>query len=683
MRAVTETLMHKVLVVETDPTLREWLRLHLLTHGVAATALDDGRRALEAVRVEQPDLLIVSTDLPRNGAFALAAAMRSNVQTAPVPMLFLVSPNDAEALAQCMSIEPEGVITKPLSRNVLLEAVAARLSAAKHQPGLVQRSPALEPFLPAPSVGAHTAVPSGLLVEVKDATVLIVVVRNLVSLARAFNAKTLDALLSQFVGAAREAVLERAGRTLRADATGLTAHFEDGPGESRAHAARGIEAALAVAVAARRVKHWAEKHLTGSPGPELSVGCGVHTGEIILARLSLSGSVPPCMAGQTADVATRLDGRAKGLGWSVAASQTCAQVAGSRFQIGRQASLNDTDHGVIIPIAEIIGLNPGAAKPGELGFMAEVREAVLANTMLAALAGDADQRVTERTMVVSARRQARDDVLPELPDRRIERQVRRAASASVYLGVHLPTDRRERLVCLQGAEHHEIFIERYLEQYRQLARIEQRNVLGIYEVGRHKGLAYVATEVLNGETLGEAMRRKLPIGLALNCLAQMCIALDALHDVGIVHGSLQADDFAFRDDRVLVLAEFNVNDRVRAALGMDSAGFERRDRDFDNAGRDLHALGRILYEMLVGIALSTVPNSQQASTPELFRATRLPLSLSPVQPCLDRLLGVGSTAPIERAEDVLVELLSLKELFPFDTALRQLEPNTGLRKIGP
>ena len=65
----------------------------------------------------------------------------------------------------------------------------------------------------------------------------------------------------------------------------------------------------------------------------------------------------------------------------------------------------------------------------------------------------------------------------------------------------------------------------------------------------------------------------------------------------------------------------------------------------------------------------------------MLRSTRLPLSLSPLQPCLDRLLGVGDTAPIEWAEELLVELMSLRELFPFDVGLGMPEA-TGLRKIG-
>ena len=62
--------MPRVLLVERDPTLREWFRLHLAAQGLMVVAFDDGRRALEAARLEPPDLLLVAADLPTSGAFA-------------------------------------------------------------------------------------------------------------------------------------------------------------------------------------------------------------------------------------------------------------------------------------------------------------------------------------------------------------------------------------------------------------------------------------------------------------------------------------------------------------------------------------------------------------------------------------------------------------------------------------
>jgi len=70
------------------------------------------------------------------------------------------------------------------------------------------------------------------------------------------------------------------------------------------------------------------------------------------------------------------------------------------------------------------------------------------------------------------------------------------------------------------------------------------------------------------------------------------------------------------------------------------------------------------------------------STGDLFRATRLPLGLSPLQPCLDALLGADPTRSVDRAEDVLVELLSLKEVFPFDIRIPDPPSAAHSRKHG-
>lgn len=684
--------MQKVLLVERDPTLRKWFRLHLTTRGLVVVAFDDGRRALEAAQRELPDLLLVATDLPANEAFTLAAGIRSNARTARIPILFMVPANDPAALAQATAIEPQGVLTKPVTHLVLLEAVAARLGA-KDTAGLRESVSAPVSRDPDPSAGAIPAsvAGSGLLLDVREASVLVVMLRNFVSLARSLSAKALDALLRQFLATAREAVMDQDGWIVRADATGLVALFEEGPRTDRTHATRAIEAALGVVLAARRAKRWAESAVPTASMPDLSVGCGIHAGEVIIARLSGSGFVALTIAGQTAELAHRLDGRAKGLGWSLAVSESAAFLAGSRFQVGRRANLTDTDSNVTVPIAEILGFNPGTAKPGELPLMAEVREAVLANTMLARLAGDVDQRTADRTIMVSAKHRAESASAPALPQRRIDRNIGHGRFVNAYVALHLATEREEVVKTLRLRDLPQVFVERYLEEYRKIAGLEQRNVLTVLEVGQTPELAYVATEFLPGGTLTDAIRKKLPVGLALNCLGQMCMGLDAIHDLGIVHGALGARHFLFREDRVLVLADFNTSERLGASLGLlqpsadaGAGGGQADPGDREDTGTraDFHALGRMLHEMVTGE--TTLHAGPMAGSPalELFEASRLPLPLSPLQPCLDGLLGVGSEAPFERAEDVLVGLLALKEVFPFDIRYSDGDGTMSARKAG-
>src|SRR5882672_3826654 len=119
--------MQRVVLVEHDSALREWCRLHLESQRFTVSAFEDARHALEAARREPPDLMIVAADLPGGAAFAMAASLRSDARTATTPMLFVVPAHDSAAFAHAISIEPRGVVAKPLTRAVLLESVAGRL----------------------------------------------------------------------------------------------------------------------------------------------------------------------------------------------------------------------------------------------------------------------------------------------------------------------------------------------------------------------------------------------------------------------------------------------------------------------------------------------------------------------------------------------------------------------------
>src|SRR5262245_3855093 len=597
--------MQRIVLVERDPALRDWCRLHLESQRLAVSAFEDARPALEAARLDPPELLIIAADLPAGGAFAMAASIRSNVRTALTPILFLVPAQDAHTFAHAISIEPQGVVTKPLSRAVLLEAVASRLGdpsiLSSSAGGSSSRTHAGQVQGPGASAAG-----SGLLLDAREATILVVVLRNFVSLARTLSVKPLDTLLRWFMSAAREAILEQGGWIVRADATGLVVLYEEAPKPDRSHSARALESALRVVLAARRAKRWAESELPDISVPDLSVGCGVHSGEIIVARLSGSGQSALTIAGQTADLAHRFDGRAKGLGWSIAASESAVLTTGSRFHVGRRASVTDTDHGVTLPISEVLGFNPGTARPGELPLMAEVREAVLGNTMLARLAGDIDAFNADRTIMVSAKRPADNEVFPELPQRRVARKIGAGTLVTMYVTLHLPTDREEVVKMVRLRELPPNFVDAYLEEYRKRSPLEQRNVVTVYEVGQTQEGGYVALESLAGGELTEAIRKKLPVGLALNCLAQMCLALDAVHDLGIFHGALRAEHFLFRQDRVLVLADFNVTERVSDSLGLAytaTGGLRKRlvrAKVRPGAHSDFQALGRILLAMLTG-----------------------------------------------------------------------------------
>lgn len=654
--------MAKIVVVEPDARMREWLRLHLQTEGHVVQAVADGARVLDLVRGDPVELAIIATNLPDGGCFALVAALRSNSRTAALPLLFLVPPGDTAAMAQAMAIEPEGALAQPLNRAKLLEAVTSRLFR-----GVTSSVPNLAATMemrPEPSERV-----SGVLVESKEGTVLLMVLRNLVTLARSLRGRTLETMLQRFYGECREVVAKQGGWVVRMEATGLAALFEDGPNVDRHYSTRAVESALGIVLAARRVRQWASANLTDVFVPPMSVGCGVHTGTIIVSRISVSALSAPSIAGPAVDMAQRLDGRAKSLGWSIAVSGPAAAQAGVRFLYGRQATLTDTEHGNTIPLVEVQGFNPGMAKPGELTMMTEAREAVLANTVIARLAGDVDPSVTDKTVMFAAQRPAGVDTLPEIRDRRIARRLSQGIHATTWVALNVPRDREEVIKTVALAEAPPEFVDRYLSHYARLAELDQRNVVSVYEAGRTDAIGFVAFECLWGGPLSDAIRKRVPIGLALNYVAQMSLALDAVHALDLHHGALGPQHFLFRDTGVAVMADFNITAKVLAELMPEGA------RSASNAvtlmdsatgrRRDFKALGLMLCSLLgilpdgAEVDLDTPPES-------IDRLLRMPIEITQLKPSIEGLLGIGAKPPFDRAEEVLVELLALREIFPFD-----------------
>jgi class 3 adenylate cyclase len=544
--------MAHVLVVEPDLGLRNWCRMHLSTAGHEVATADDARRALKVTTDRAPDVVIIDTELPGATAFALAANLRAGTRTAGVPIVFIVPPGDGAAIAQAAAIAPGRILSKPMSR-----------AAGAPGPGPGVETPASTSQPAAPQGALRAPARQQLSLESKQASVLVVTLRNLVSLARSLPARSLDPLLQHFLTEAREAVTGQGGWVIRIDANGLTALFENSPHAGRGHAALATEAALRVVAAARRAKRWAASTLAEPFTPDLSVGCGVHAGEVLVARLAFSGLLLPSIAGQTADLALRLNGRAKGLGWSVAVTEDAARLSGARFEFGRSATLTDTDHDVTVPVLEVIGLSPGAALPGELADMAEIREAVLANTVVARLAGDADPQSADRTIVIRAvERAALERVLPHVPGHRIARRVGQGSLVTTYQAVHADTGREEALKTLPVAPHDPVFVEDWLRQYQRLAAIQNRNVTRVIDTGRTPEDAWVATEWIAGEPLADLVRRRLPVGRAVELTQQILGALRAVHGIGQWHGALRAEHFRIVDGRGAVLIDFDVTRRL-------------------------------------------------------------------------------------------------------------------------
>ena len=161
-------------------------------------------------------------------------------------------------------------------------------------------------------------------------------------------------------------------------------------------------------------------------------------------------------------------------------------------------------------------------------------------------------------------------------------------------------------------------LARFEREAQAIAALSHPNILAIHDVGNENGVSYAVTELLEGETLREALGAPLPWRRAIEIALAVAEGLAAAHSHGIVHRDLKPENvFLTRDGRVKILdfglarieqekppdASATMATLTEAGTLLGTAGYMSPEQV--RGGRagpasDIFALGCVLYEMLTG-----------------------------------------------------------------------------------
>jgi eukaryotic-like serine/threonine-protein kinase len=160
---------------------------------------------------------------------------------------------------------------------------------------------------------------------------------------------------------------------------------------------------------------------------------------------------------------------------------------------------------------------------------------------------------------------------------------------------------------------------RFEREALSVAKLSHPNIVSIFEFGDHNGLAYVVSELIDGETLRARLESgPLPPRRAIAYALQIARGIAAAHARGIVHRDLKPENVMItRDDHVKILdfglakpVEPAPSDETRVAGTLTSAGMvlgtfaymapeQVRGLAVDHRA-DIFAFGAVLFEMLSG-----------------------------------------------------------------------------------
>src|SRR5881227_654698 len=169
-------------------------------------------------------------------------------------------------------------------------------------------------------------------------------------------------------------------------------------------------------------------------------------------------------------------------------------------------------------------------------------------------------------------------------------------------------------------------LKRFQQEAHAVVGLNHPNILTVYEIGEDHSTHYIASELIEGETLRERLAHgRMQLSEAVDVAIQVASALAAAHEAGIVHRDIKPENIMLRPDGYVKVLDFGIAKLAESAFAKaaaDEAGSmtlaatnlgsilgtvrymspeQARGAQVDKT-TDIWSLGVVLYEMLTGHA---------------------------------------------------------------------------------
>lgn len=120
--------MHKVLVIEDEQSVRSNLVKILQFESFEVIEADNGVVGIKLAQEVDPDLIVCDIMMPGMDGYQVKNTLSKNPKTAVIPFIFLTAKADRVDVRLGMSIGADDYLTKPFTRDELIDSISARLS---------------------------------------------------------------------------------------------------------------------------------------------------------------------------------------------------------------------------------------------------------------------------------------------------------------------------------------------------------------------------------------------------------------------------------------------------------------------------------------------------------------------------------------------------------------------------
>ena len=139
------TVKHaKILVVDDDERVRQYLKDLLEEADYEVVLVPDGTHALKKIETDHPDLVLLDVIMPGMSGLDVLRFLKSPQQTGFLPVIILTGDTDMDKRLKGLKLGADDYLTKPVNANAVMARIEALLRIKKLQDQMADSKKRLE-----------------------------------------------------------------------------------------------------------------------------------------------------------------------------------------------------------------------------------------------------------------------------------------------------------------------------------------------------------------------------------------------------------------------------------------------------------------------------------------------------------------------------------------------------------
>jgi adenylate cyclase len=317
----------RVLVVDDDPVNRALLLHSLEREGYRHATAENGRQALELLRAEPFDVVLLDVVMPELDGYDVLATIEADPGLRRIPVIMISALEDLESVTRCIEMGADDYLPKPFN-PVLLRARMNGSLTKKRLLDLERRRvrETFARFVPEPIVDEvlrRTDDDFRLRGVRLSGTVMVCDLRAVTTFAEATQADDVIDVLNAYLAEMTDAILDSGGTLVAYMGDGIMAVF-GAPVEADDHADRALAAAREMLrERLPRFNRWLRDH---GFRDGFRMGIGINSGPLMSGTVGSSRRLEYAAVGDTTNTASRLEAMTKETRHSILVSDSTRRL---------------------------------------------------------------------------------------------------------------------------------------------------------------------------------------------------------------------------------------------------------------------------------------------------------------------------------------------------------------------